>query len=233
MGVSYNPKIIKNGLIFSIDAANPKCFGSGQTSCKNLITGGLVTGANGEPGAGTHTPNPSNFPAYNSINGGIFDFTGGRGMNVDENLGAQSSFTIEMWYYKNGSATEYFTDARNDGGQWFLSNYTSDNINYTDVATYNFDVTYNASNSDFINRWQHMVFTSGSGGSSLYIDGTQRTLVLSGAVDTDLGVNFRIGTRYTTSAPWTGYMGPINIYNRELSVEEALTNYLANRRRFL
>jgi len=232
MSAFAGPYNTDDGLIFSIDPGNPKCFGSGQTSCTNLITGGLVTGANGAPGTGTHTPNPANFPAYNSINGGIFDFAGARGMNVEEDLGAQTAFTIDMWYYKSPAGTQYFADGRNNGGQWFLSNYTSDNINYTDIATYNFDTTYTQNNPDFVSRWQHMVFTSDASGSKLYIDGTERTMVLSGSVNETLGVNFRIGTRYTTDSQWTGYMGPINIYNRVLSSSEAYKNFVATRGRF-
>ena len=234
MAIRYNPKIVTSGLIFAIDPANLKCFTNGATTCTNLITGGLVTGASGQPNAGTHTPNTANFPAYNSEAGGVFDFAGGRGMNVEEDLGAHTEFTIDMWYYKpTGTGTQYFTDARNNGGTWFLSNYTNDNINYTDIATYNFDVAYNASNTDFVNRWQHMVFTSDATSSKLYIDGTQRTLVLSGSVNENLGVNFRIGTRYTTSSQWTGKMGPIKIYNRAITASEAYTNYLSNLRRFV
>jgi len=137
-----------------------------------------------------------------------------------------------MWYYKSPAGTQYFADGRNNGGQWFLSNYTSDNINYTDIATYNFDTTYTQNNPDFVSRWQHMVFTSDASGSKLYIDGTERTMVLSGSVNETLGVNFRIGTRYTTDSQWTGYMGPINIYNRVLSSSEAYKNFVATRGRF-
>lgn len=77
-----------------------------------------------------------------------------------------------------------------------------------------------------------MIFTSDGTGSKLYIDGTERTLVLSGSVTENLGVNYRIGTRYTTSSEWTGYMGPIKIYNRVITAAEAWTNFLAIRERY-
>jgi hypothetical protein len=233
MGIAYNTSIVRDGLVLHLDPANIKCFSGGQTTCANIITGGLITGAAGSPGSAGHTPNPNNFPAYNSINGGVFDFAGGKGMNVEEDLGAHSQFSIEIWYYKNGSATtQYFTDARNNGGQWFLSNYSNYNINYQGAAYYNFDTTYNVSNTDFINRWQHMIFTSDISGSNLYIDGTQRALVADNSVTENLGVNFRIGTRYTTSSQWTGYMGPIRIYNRTLSIAEVKQNFQAHRGRY-
>jgi len=232
MGITYNPKIVTDGLIFAIDAGNPKCFTSGNTSCVNMVTQGAVTGASGAPGAGTHTPNTSQFPAYNSEAGGVFDFNGGKGMNVDENLGSHSAFSLEMWFYKNSSGTQYFTDARNNGGQWFLSNYTSDNINYTDALTYNFDATYNASSTSFLNQWFHMIVTSDSTGGKLYLNGAEVTPLLSNSVDEDLGVNFRIGTRYTDSSRWTGKMGPIRIYNKVLTSAEVLSNFASTKGRF-
>ena len=232
--MSYNqqPRAVTDGLIFCIDAANPKCFNTGETTAKDLVQGFELTGANGEPGTGTHTPDTANFPAFNGLYGGIFDFNGGRGMNVEGDLGSHSTQSISMWYYKNSDGVQYFTDARNDGGTWFLSNYTTRNINYANALYYNFDVDYDADNGDFINRWQHMVVTSNSGGSQLFVDGTKRTLLGSSSYNENLGVNFRIGTRFTTSSEWTGYMGPIHIYNRVLSDAEVAQNFNAFKGRF-
>ena len=221
-----------DNLVLYLDPSNPVCFEPGKTNCYNMVTGGIVTGANGNPGSGTHTPNTSMFPAYNSINGGIFDFSGGRGMNVDEDLGSTTTRTFIMWFYKNSSNTQYFSDARNNGGQWFLSNYTNDNINYTEQLTYNFGGSYNASNSSFLNQWICMAVTSDGSGSKLYLNGE---LIESGnrsSIDEDFGKNFRIGTRYTTSSHWTGYMGPIMAYNKVLDNGEISQIFNAHRERF-
>jgi hypothetical protein len=51
-------------------------------------------------------------------------------------------------------------------------------------------------------------------------------------MDEDFGKNFRIGTRYTTSTQWTGYMGPIVAYNRVLSAGEVKQNFNAHRSRY-
>jgi len=232
MATSYSPNTITNGLILAIDAGDTNCFVSGDTTCTNLITGNTITGANGEPGSGTHTPNTANFPAYNAINGGVFDFNGAKGMNCDEDLGTATESSICMWFYKNSSAIQYFTDARNNGGQWFLSNYTEDNINWTEQLTYNFSGTYDASDSAFLNQWIHMVATSNSSESKLYLNGQLVTGGNRASTDEDFGKNFRIGTRYTTSAEWTGYMGPIYLYNRALSAQEALEVFNAHKIRF-
>ena len=232
MGTNYSPRIVTDNLLLAIDAASPKCMKAGDTTCKNLVSRGLLTGANGSPGNGTHTPDPNNFPEHSSLHGGIFDFAGGRGMNVEEDLGAQTSISISMWFFKNGTGTQYFTDGRNNGGQWFLSNYTSKNINFTDLLEYNFDGSYTADNPKFMNRWIHMVVKSNSSGSALYLNGKKVNATDTQSFDEDIGKNYRIGTRHTTSSQWTGYMGPIFIYNRALNDEEVRQNFEAHRGRF-
>jgi len=202
-----------------------------------MVTGGQLTGASGSPGSGAHTAATSNFPAYNSLYGGIFDFAGGRGMNCDENLGTTTTSTICMWLWRNTTDnTQYFADGRNGGGDWFLSNYGSQNINWENRLQYKFNgaaATYDQTAFP-TNQWLHMVAVSGPGGSALYLDGETppEALVASTSADEDFGTNYRIGTRYTTSSEWTGYMGPIFFYNRELSADEAKQNFEAHRSRF-
>jgi hypothetical protein len=233
MASNYSPKIVTDGLILAIDAADKNCFVSGNTTCTNLITGGLLTGASGNPGSGTHTPNTGNFPAYSSLNGGIFNFSGGRGMNCEENLGTTTTSSICMWFYKNSSSTHYFTDGRNNGGDWLLSNYSSYNINWEAKLKFNYDGSYDASHSSFLNNWIYMVVTSDGTGGNLYLNGVEQTSeTTTSSTDEDFGVNYRIGTRYTTSSQWTGYMGPINFYNKVLSSKEVSQNFNAHRHRF-
>jgi hypothetical protein len=77
-----------------------------------------------------------------------------------------------------------------------------------------------------------MVVKSDSSGSALYLNGRKVNATDTQSFDEDIGKNYRIGTRYTTSAPWKGYMGPIFIYNRALTDEEVRQNFEAHRGRF-
>ena len=246
MSLGHGAKVPTNNLVFCIDAANPRCITPGDTTCKNLITNGNVSGASGQPNAGAHTPNTANFPAYNASYTGcttpVFDFAGNRGMNIDEDLGASSGgLTISMWVYKVSTGTRYFTDGRNNGGQWFLSNYQDVNINFTNRLRYNFDATYDGSAPEFINRWIHICVTSGTAGHFIYLNGYEITVnpygyrnvyVSQNSIDLDLGANYRIGTRYTTSSQWTGAMGPIHIWKRQLNATEVLQTFNAHKNRF-
>lgn len=221
---------IKEDLVLYIDAANSKCFKSGDTTCKNLISGGLLTGANGNPGTGTHTPDPSNFPSYNSDFGGIFDFTGGilgKGMNVEEDLGTSTELTICTWLNTPSTNQQYISDGRNNGGQWFIANYTGYGVNYTNALRY-------APNTDFTNKWAHMTATSNASGSKLYFNATEvSSYTTQASVDEDLGKNFRIGARYLTAAgntQYLGYIGLFMIYKRALTPAEIKQNYRTTNR---
>jgi len=232
MGTYGGPHIIQDGLIFAIDAGNPECFTSGATTATCLVSGFNCSGASGAPGSGTHTPNTANFPVYNSIKGGVFDFNGGRGINIDGNLGSTTASSISMWLYKNGHGTHYVTDGRNNGGSWFFSNYTGYNLNWHDSLQYNFETPYNSYSPDFINKWVHVAVTSNSSKSDIYINGVAKTATGTASADEDFGINYRIGTRYTISGQWTGYMGPIYFYNKKLNAAEVAQNFLAQKSRF-
>jgi hypothetical protein len=234
MSVFAGPKVAMDGLVLHLDPANPDCFGSGQTSATNLVSGGSVTGASGNPGTGAHTPNTANFPAYSSTNGGIFDFAGGRGMNVEEDLGSHTAFSLCMWFYTSSATLAYFTDGRNNGGTWYIRNYTTSvNYEFATQMSYNYDVTYDANAPEFTSTWVYQVVVSDATESRLYLNGTEvSTYVSQISTNENLGVNYRIGTRYTTSSQWTGYMGPIRIYNRVLTQGEITDSFRAQRERF-
>jgi len=227
------PDIVTYGLIFALDAGSSRCFTSGDTTATDLVQGFNCSGANGNPMTGTHTPNTANFPVYNSVNGGVFDFAGGKGINVDGDLGSTSSSSISMWLYRSLNSTQYITDGRNDGGEWFLSNYVSFNLTWHQTLKYNFEDPYNASAPEFINKWVHMTVTSDSTGSKIYINGVYTAATSESSADEDFGINYRIGTRYTTSSQWAGKMGSIYFYDKALSATEALQNYNAQKTRFL
>ena len=244
MGFHNGNNIVTDGLILLLDMGNPKCFTSGETTCTNLVTGGSVTGASGQPGSGAHTPDTSNFPVYSSSKGGVFDFDGHQGMNVEEDLGGSGSGAASwcLWYNKSANNindadnTDYIFDGRNDGGRWILSNYQEHNVNADSNMEYNDGGTYDASaaaiNGDV---WNQLVLTSDSSGSKIYFNGIDKTSIAdtTNSLDEEFGVNYRIGTRYSTGSQWSGHMGVIAFYNKKLSDAEVLQNYNAHRGRFL
>jgi len=232
---SSGPKIPTDGLIFAIDAGNTRCTDNGTAdTVNNLITGGIVTGAGGTPGTGTHTAVPSNFPELSGSYGGHFDFTDGRGMQVEETLSKGTTMTQCMWFYCNSSATQYLGDGRNDSGSYFLINYNSVNININNQLKYKFSGTYAADDSAFIDHWHCLIVTSDAAGSKLYLGGVEvDSYVAQDSVDEDFGINYTIGASYWATSHWVGKMGLIHFYNRVLTAVEANQYYNSTKTRYI
>jgi hypothetical protein len=230
------PNMVTDGMIFMLDAANPQCFVSGNTTAVDLIGGSLCTGANGNPGNGTHVPNAGMFPTYDSTAGGVFSFSND-GINIENDLGTATASSVVAWVYYTGG-TDYLFDGRADGGSWLLFAYSSANINWHYALSYNFDTTYNASSTYFLNQWIHVVATSDSTDSRLYLNGIRNgsapngNIVSQSSSNENFGKNYRIGTRFTTATHFSGKMGPIYFYNRKITEAEALQNYNAHKSRF-
>lgn len=233
MAVHVNSKIITEGLKFYIDAGNPACFESGDTTCTNLVTGGLVTGASGTPNTGVHTPNTANFPAYSSTVGGCWTWSDTKGMNIEEELGVVTDLTISTWLYKSGSgAHQYIVDFRNDSGAYLYTNNTIYNITSNAVCSYNFSGSYDASDPAFVDRWLNIVVTSNASTTNLYVNGVAVTLSVTGVFNKNLGINARIGTRYTTATGLAGYIASVALYDNYLSAADVAANFQSMRKRF-
>ena len=235
MGVLYSPKIVTDGLVLCLDAANTKSYPGSGTTWFDLSGNGfhaygsvLTGGSSGE--------DPNRFPAWEPDNGGRFFWDGGKALNIAGNMGNHSAGTHEviLWRTNLSSSTLYISDARNGPGSWWLTNYLSRNINIHGRLQVNDPSTYQ-NNSNLWGRWIHLVMFSDSNGSGCVINGeniTDSRLISSTPINMNLGSNFRIGNRFTGSGRWQGYMSLFKIYNRALTLDEILQNYNATKSRY-
>jgi hypothetical protein len=95
MAFSYSPKIVTDGLVLYLDAANPYSYVSGSLNWNDLsrsqLSGSLVNG-----------------PTYSSANNGSIVFDGTNDyVNCGSNAGSVSGsqFTISSFFYWDGTAT--------------------------------------------------------------------------------------------------------------------------------
>lgn len=235
MGTHGGPKIPTNGLILALDAGNSKCTDNGIVDTVSNIVGarGIVSGPYGQPNTGAPTRHGGTFPEISGSFGGHFDFSGGRGMRVEEALSKGTTMTQCMWFYNKTSDIMYFGDGRNDAGTYFLTNYGDANINIGQKLRYKFSSTHAADDPLFLNRWHCMIVTSDGNGSKLYLAGIEVDSYMSQiSVDEDFGINYTIGARFTTQNKWTGLFGQIHFYDRALSAIEAKQYYNATKTRY-
>jgi len=232
MGLSHSPRMITDGLIAYWDAANPKSYTGDSSIWYDLSGNGHH--AYGDPGAEGAGYDDGNFPSWEPNNGGRFSFDLTQGLTVLTDMGARSVLTVDMWIYKTGTGLGYLFDARNNGGSYWIANYSTGNFNMNTSLKAN-DPSLYQTNSNWWDRWINVVITSNSGGSALWINGeaiTDDRLIASNSVPETLGQYFRIGARYTSTGRWNGYWSNLRFYNRVLSDIEIQNNFNSLRGRF-
>jgi hypothetical protein len=235
MATEYaNGKIVTNGLVLSLDAADRNSYVSGSTVW-NDVSG------NGNSGSLT------NGPTFNSGSGGNIVFDGTNDY-VDfgnpASLNISTSLTLESWVYitniTTGAAKTIIARWGSAQRSYKLAALVSSKNFYIDISdTGNNDIYRLSSTIITINRWYHVVGVYTSGGSptlNVYVNGVLDNSTLVGTLPSSIysGTStLNIGTDVVVSGNY--YQGNISnskIYNRTLSAAEVLQNYNAQKSRF-
>ena len=243
MGLKHHPRIVTDGLVYYLDAANPRCYsGSGLTA--NALIGGI---------GGTLV----NGVGFSGANNGSFSFDGTNDyLSVPSssifNL-ASNDCSIEVVTFFNSSTSSdntyrpIFIIGSSGNTYLSLSKWRSGIGNgvYLDYSVTGSRYTITTTNSvpspavlntitsplfDVNNKWTHFLIQVSSNVMTLYINS-----VALGSVN--------LTARWNTSldlviGAWAGdYMSgniPLfKIYNRALTAQEVLQNYNATKKRYV
>ena len=227
MGLAHGVNIVKDRLVFSVDAANPRSYpGSGTTysNLKNLSNQGtLYHGISLQP---------------NHV--GVWDFDGPSDYS-DTNFQAPTSTqaTVGLWVNIN-SQTNYgglVVDSTGTGAQTRLTLSQGGTSSHPGkLAIYvgdgsSSDADFNVSIPAF-NTFFYLCATINDTAVNVYIDGQLSRSYTSGVSYVGNGQhNYYLGG-WGNSLYLNGQMGPIHIYTIELSANEVLHNYNALKGRF-
>ena len=237
MAFYRGPRIVTNGLVLALDAANTKSYVSGSTTWNdlsgNLNSGSLVNG-----------------PTFNSANGGSIVFNGTSSYcqtSISPITNNSSSFTIECFIqFSNFNNNGFFPiiDSGNFGGVdsgfgrqvgYSLAKSNSNRL-YLGVDAGYIDISTTINN----NQWYHVAGVATYGipySLSLYINGTPIPAFSSGSTNT-------LTISQPTARIARGYIGSgltlygaftlsnAKLYNRALSAAEIAQNYNAQKSRF-
>jgi hypothetical protein len=226
MAFHYSPKIVTNGLVLYLDAANTKSFLVGDISWRDLSgkynNGELTNGA-------TYSSGSIYFDGIDDYISGTLSST----LYVEPN----SDVTIETFLYPYGltNSPRIFNLGRS--GNAF--NYGM-RIGNTGILKSNNSL----SDSDLggtvsVNNWNHLTITFTPQGSTGYLNGyiIGTNSVTTGSVNLSYMRNWVIGRRAYdglsgASEFFYGKIGLFKIYKRSLSSTEILQNYNALKSRF-
>ena len=227
--MSYNTgaRIVRDGLVMYLDAANSKSIVSGSNSWRDLS--GNINNAT-----------LTNGPTYTGSFGGsiIFDGSNDYGINASApngfNFNVTNAITAEAMIYYSPSSYDFWFSGNNSGikyrfgtnpsGQFFWDMGQHVDRNYTSYVLPS-------------NSWQHVTFTGGLEGGSIitriYVNGNLITTQNEGISVLSTTSDFYVGAGETsTSWLFNGRIANLKIYNRALSASEILQNYNATKKRF-
>ena len=220
MAFAYSPKIVTDGLVFAVDAANKKSYPGSGTTWTDL--------------AGSNNGTLINGPTFDSGDGGSIVFDGVNDYVQTGAITTFSSVTLDFWVYLGPTQTGNSIISKRAGYQnqqdfnlflFTTSNQLNLDIGNTRVsgtnllgnALYNITATYDSSNGAV------KVYVN----NSIDINSTISTgLITSNTSDTYIG---RLGG---SSYYWDGKIFTGKIYNRALSASEVTQNYNALKGRF-
>ena len=219
MAFNYSPKIVTNGLVLYLDAANTRSYTSGSTTWTDLgRNGNNVTLTNG--------------PTFNSANGGsiVFDGTNDYATSIKTNIVPSTTYSKQVWFYLNAIADNNLISSDVGGHYMFFGStnrlYAGNNnwvgfpYNLQSTTTFTTGIWYNAA----------ITFNT-TDGMILYVNGVLNATYT--AVKTAHNGNGATNiASYSTGNLLNGRISSAMIYNRTISAAEILQNYNATKTRF-
>tara|TARA_R110000744_G_C19135481_1_gene537556 strand:- start:31 stop:720 length:690 start_codon:yes stop_codon:yes gene_type:complete len=227
MGYKIGSEIVIDGLVFCVDAADKNSYPGSGTALTDVATSNSgVTLSNAD--IGTLTP-------------GVFDFAGNASSNVTryidtpDTIGYTTEVSCFVWAKRTtntGVAGNYHIvvgDAAlemsfNISGTYLRNGVSVNSIRY--VA--------NDGSAIGTNTWHYCGITYTNYTKKSYVDGVlqgTQTCGSGGNLDHSM-TNRRFGRYGTLDYALVGQLGPIQIYNRVLSVDEVRQNFNAQKQRF-
>jgi hypothetical protein len=225
MAISRGPKIVTNGLVLALDAADRNSYPRSGTSWLDL------SGNN-------NTCTLTNGPTFSNTNGGNIVFDGTNDYvtrsSVATNLSAGVSMEMVFKSTDMNSRAQGFMQYNILGTSYYINFYTdgTGKLRWETWVPVPTGGAFYSSTTLSNNTWYHAIGTYNSNGSSvLYINGSN---VGNGSYSAA-----SYSSTYTTTFTIGEYAGYLSgnvaltrIYNRALTATEVLQNYNATRSRF-
>jgi hypothetical protein len=228
MAFIHSPKIITDGLVLALDAANVKSYrGSGTVwtdLSENNNTGTLTNG-----------------PTFSGGNGGSIVFDGTNDYVLFNSYNFGNEITVSCFINPTSAASirtlfaNTTSGATTNGIKIFINQFNTTNRAIAmEIGNGSSGQNIQANNLINFGAWQHVAFslnkTSASG--SIYYNGVLDTTVALTVTNFSTNAVFRMGSFTNNQFYYTGNISHYAVYNRALTANEVLQNFNATRSRF-
>lgn len=219
MSQHFSPKIVSRDLLLNYDPGNPKSYPGTGTKINDLS------------GSGNHGTLTNGVSIITSSKLTYLSFDGTDDyVSCGSAIQLSNNFTLSIWLLNPNEG--YLIDQGDIGNdptgclEWFGSDLRFNNL----VTGVSANFAYSALQNGL---WNNVVTTFSSRTTGFFINGQLDSYKFTGTTTfTPTGL-LKIGRRaYSTSAIYSGGIGPVMIYNRPLSPVEVLQNYNAVKTRF-
>lgn len=225
----HSPRIVTNGLVLCLDAANPKSYPGSGTAWTDLVSSNNGTLQNGV--------------GYGSTNKGVLVFDG-----VDDNVNCGNDasinfgtgdFTVSVWFRRFSSVTTNLrllskaagNDIANEANAGFCFFGSDTGLSFAINPTAARTIIGAASYS--VNEWVHVTGLLERGVSMRTYKNANSVSTGSAPAGSVSGTtSLFIGDNVGANVRWLGEIASVQMYNRALSVTEIQQNFNAARGRF-
>ena len=229
MGLSHSPRIVTDGLVLCLDAANKRSYPGAGTTWTDLSK---------QENHGTLT----NGPTFDSANAGSIVFDGTNDyVSITRNSSITPNYiSVCGWIKINSKSSNQFLLALPrsvNGGASYMMYYSLSLDGFVAYARTNSTGTIQTTStfSPDTGRWYFLSMTSNGSNLILFIDGEfEASLSFSSVLEYSGSTVLRIGSYDNQGTPTytNGNIALTQIYNRALTPDEIRQNYNATRGRF-
>jgi hypothetical protein len=222
MSLLHSPKIVTNGLVLCLDAADRKSYPG---------TGTIWTDRSGNGNNGIHTGV--------TVSNGSMVFNGSSHIEINNPIvnSSYTELTVEVFFRTTTARTELILE---NGSNYLYNSFYLAKENTTQLTFEIYGPTYDARFCSIlyqINQWYHFVGSWKAGErADIYLNGIKSNGVSIGSIISNLingNTNFFIGKRPGIDTyNFNGEIPIVKVYNRKLSDKEIEQNFNVARGRF-
>tara|TARA_Y100000361_G_scaffold54434_1_gene47499 strand:+ start:162 stop:857 length:696 start_codon:yes stop_codon:yes gene_type:complete len=230
MGLVHSPRIVTDGLVLCLDAANSRSYPGTGATWTDLKGGNNGTLENG--------------PTFDANNGGSIVFDGSDDNveiphNTNQNLSASNGHSVSVWCkWISGNAHQDIVSKDSESGtgrEWLITKSNSSNKFRYHVWNSSNSATYqNANYIAVSNQWVNLTQVWNGSLLSFYVNGSLDSTISASITPKNSTTIMRIGGGSDSGSAlhFNGSVSSVLLYQKALTADEILQNYLATKGRY-
>ena len=238
MGLTHSPRIVTDGLVLCLDAASSRSYPGTGTTWTDLAGGNNATLTNG--------------PVFGHEEGGIITTDGSddsidfpissvlQPVNVTAGIWAKTDGTSSykpIFCVDDGRYNDYGITIKDGGGGRYIGIQLNTNSGYingsSSDSTYDLETDYGSLTDILTTQFNYILISYDGTTGKIFFNGEEKKSITSGIggnIEYPNVLQIAIGSDHNTN--FGASVASFHIYNRALTANEILQNYLATRGRF-